>query len=118
MIVNAVSNTMLRKCLVIVMMMVLLASSVSLSGCDGGEKGKGEKATGTIGRKDGVWVTSNDLKKMAVYRLDPISNTVVATINLDGLRASLPSGRVYGYPISVVAKYGALMLQQIRLLLP
>ncbi len=57
-----------------------LALMVLAAGCGG----KAEKAAGPA-RTAGVWVTNTDLTKTAVYRIDPATNKVAATIELDGL---------------------------------
>jgi YVTN family beta-propeller protein len=62
--------------------LILLASLAA--GCGGGDKPQAGKAAGPA-RTAGVWVTNNDLMKTAVYRIDPNTNKVVATIELDGL---------------------------------
>jgi len=63
---------------------LLLAALAAGCGGDGGKPQAGNKAAGPA-RTAGVWVTNTDMMKTAVYRIDPVSNKVVATIELDGL---------------------------------
>lgn len=70
---------------------LLLSSILILGGC-GGDTGKapaGQKVSAPEKSTAGIWVTNTDMMKLAVYRIDPVSNKVVATIELDGLSKGL-----------------------------
>jgi YVTN family beta-propeller protein len=68
-----------------------LAFVVLAAGC-GGKADKQAGPTGPV-RTAGVWVTNTDLTKTAVFRIDPATNKVAATIELDGLsRGSAADG--------------------------
>lgn len=64
------------------MTFILLVAALILGGC--GQKAEDGK-TSTGPAKAAVWVTNTDLTHTALYRLDPTTNSVVATIELDGL---------------------------------
>lgn len=54
-----------------------------LAGC-GSDKVKGKKTVSTTGTA-GVWVTNSDIAKPVLYRIDPATNQIVATIGLNSL---------------------------------
>ncbi len=72
----------LFRCLAAAVMLAVWAAAAA--GCGGGDKPQDGKASAPA-KTAGVWVTNTDLMKTAVYRIDPASNKVVATIELDGL---------------------------------
>lgn len=70
-----------RWILIVLMHLVVL---LLLLGC-GSNNIKDPKSVSTSARTAGVWVTSTDLAKPVLNRIDPESNAVVATIGLSGL---------------------------------
>jgi virginiamycin B lyase len=65
----------------------LLVAALVVSGCGGADQtpADGKKAASATASTAGVWVTNTDMMKLAVYRIDPLTGRVVATIELDGL---------------------------------